>query len=144
MDLSSIRGKAVALMYKSSSEFVNDFCLLLSNCETFNGKDAPLSDVARDMLTRVQIQLNDNDLLKEIDNFLKENINFEDDGSGDHLNIDQGDDVSIMTDHEELEANEASTETEAEADVDESGRSGRLLDEMTAIGSDHMGDPGNR
>ena len=104
IDLSSIRSKAVALTYKSSTEFSDDFRLLAANCETFNGIDAPLSDVARDMLTRVQNQLIENDEVKEVDNFLKENIIDPFDGE-DHVNIDQGDDVSIMTDQEDIEAN---------------------------------------
>jgi hypothetical protein len=121
IDLSSIRSKAVALSYKNSQEFLEDFNLLLSNCVTFNGQEAPLSDVARDMLARVKVSL-ESEEIKEIDTFLEQNIsknenqerftdNNEDEDDKVHIEIDQGDDVSIMTDQEE----EASTAT---ADVD--------------------------
>ena len=49
------------------------------------------------MLARVQNQLNESEQVKEADNFLKENISDGDDGN---VTIDQGDDVSIMTDQE--------------------------------------------
>lgn len=108
IDLSSIRSKAVALSYKNSQEFLEDFDLLLSNCVTFNGQEAPLSDVARDMLYRVKTSI-ESDEIKEIDTFLKENIRMinNDDNNMDNDNdrqvqIDQGDDVSIMTDQEEV------------------------------------------
>ena len=118
-DLSSIRSKAVALSYKNSQEFIEDFNLLLSNCVTFNGEDAALSDVARDMLARVKTSL-ETDEIKETDTFLKKNI-VKDNNEGDHVGvdqegdivIDQGDDVSIMTDHED----EATTENVDSADI---------------------------
>ena len=135
IDLSSIRAKAVALMYKSSADFHADFLLLAVNCETFNGKDAPLSDVARDMLTRVQNQLNENEQVKEADNFLKENISDGDDGN---VTIDQGDDVSIMTDQE------------GEGDNDEDAEDKDMGDTIVAecgvecLVSEHVDDPGNQ
>lgn len=118
IDLSSIRSKAVALSYKNSLEFLEDFNLLLCNCITFNGQEAPLSDVARDMLSRVKTLI-ESDEIKEIDTFLKENIrmiNNDDDNTdngGRQVQIDHGDDVSIMTDQEE----EKDTETEGSKDV---------------------------
>lgn len=114
IDLSSIRTKAVGLSYTSPADFAADFVLLRDNCVTFNGQDAPLSDVARDMLARVQQALETPEIA-EIDSFLKSNIirgNAEDQSGMQDNGGNQQDDVSIMTDQE--------TEvTEGEPDVNE-------------------------
>lgn len=99
IDLGTIRSKAVALSYKSSDEFVQDFLLLRDNCIKFNGTEAPLSDVARDMLEKIQSGILGNDQIKEIDAFLLQNISNVSENS-ETIN-DHGDEISILTDHEE-------------------------------------------
>lgn len=112
IDLSTIRTKAVALTYKSSSEFLDDFKLLRDNCETFNGKEAPLSEVARDMLTRVQNSINENEQVHEADNFLKENIKLETSDDSENVQIENCE-VSILTDgeSEDVKAKQEEDET---------------------------------
>lgn len=115
IDLGTIRSKAVALSYKNSHEFLEDFNLLLGNCVTFNGENAPLSDVARDMLARVKTSLK-NDEIAEIGAFLKENIT-DVKVTDDNMVIDHGDDVSIMTDQEDQADNENLENLESVVDV---------------------------
>ena len=122
IDLNSIRSKAVALSYKSSKEFLNDFRLLCTNCETFNGIDAPLSSVARDMLTRVEAFISENNEIEEAENYLKRNISNENDQEY-HVdvdnsdNVDQGVEVSILTDGDEDVEVEVDAEIEIEAET---------------------------
>ena len=121
IDLSTIRAKAVALSYKSSNDLIDDFKMLLSNCETFNGKDSPLTDVARDMLIRVE-NFVDTSEIKEIDDFLLKNIvNIDNNNKDDRKEFsiisnhqNQGENVSILTDQEEEEKEEEEQEEEQE------------------------------
>lgn len=115
IDLNSIRCKAVALSYTCSAEFLNDFRLLLSNCEAFNGIETPISDVARDIFTRVETSINENEDIKEADSFLKVNIIVNHrDGAEAQDAEDHGADVSILTDGDETNVAEQDEEENVE------------------------------
>ena len=107
VDLSSIRAKAVALTYLKSTDLIDDFVLMASNCDLFNGQGSPLSLVAWDMLERVKASL-ETGAVRELDEFLIANVKPPSEEANDEA------EVSIVTDAEDDNAMDLVIESEAD------------------------------
>lgn len=104
IDLETIKNKIITKKYKTREQFLNDFTLLYSNCETYNGVTNSYTITAEKILNACKCAINSNDQLANLESAIEASILI---GGAIRSSIDMTDSESNLATASSLHENES-------------------------------------